>query len=461
MKNPSMRRTAPVIAGTAALAMILAACGGGSGDKATTGGASGTGGSAAAGCDAYADYGTFSGDEVTISSSIRDVEAEALDTSWAEFEDCTGINITHTGTGEFEQQIQVQAEGNNAPDLAIFPQPALLSRMVKGGFVIEAPDTVVANVDKGWSADWKAYGTVDGKFYASPLMASVKSFVWYSPAMFKDGGYEIPKTWDDLMTLTAKIAKDTAADGVTKPWCAGIESGTATGWPATDWVEDVVLRVSGPDVYDQWVTHAIPFNDPQIVESVDAVGAILKDEAYVNGGIGDSRSIATTSFNNGGLPILDGTCYMYRMASFYESQWPEGTTVAEDGDVWAFVLPGMAEGDVPLLTAGEFVGAFNDNEATQAVQTYLSSSDWANSRVSIGGVVSANLGLDPANASSDLLRLAIELLQTEGATVRFDGSDMMPAEVGAGSFWTGMTNWIDGSDTQTVLDAIEATWPKS
>lgn len=459
MKNLRMRRTAPVIAGTAALAMVLAACGGDSDDGDATGGE--TGGEVAAGCEAYADYGTFDGEEVTISSSIRDVEAEQLDESWAEFEDCTGIDVVHTGTGEFEQQIQVQAEGNNAPDLAVFPQPALLQRMVNGGFVIPAPDAVEANVDEGWSEDWKNYGTVDGEFYASPLMASVKSFVWYSPSAFADAGYEVPTTWDDLMALTEQIAADTADDPVTQPWCAGIESGTATGWPATDWVEDVVLRVAGPDVYDQWVTHEIPFNDPQIVESVDAVGDILKNDDYVNGGIGDSRSIATTSFNNGGLPVLDGTCYMYRMASFYETQWPEGTVVAEDGDVWAFVLPGMAEGDVPLLSAGEFVGAFNDDPATVAFQTYLSSSDWANSRVSGGGVVSANLGLDPANASSDLLRLAVELLQTEGATIRFDGSDMMPSEVGAGSFWSEMTNWIDGKDTQAVLDAIESTWPAS
>lgn len=454
MRTPTMKRGASIVAATGALALTLAACGGGGTAGGETGGTAG----GTEGCDAFADYGSFSGEKVTISSSIRDVEADALDQSWAKFEECTGIDIVHTGTGEFEQQIQVQAEGNNAPDLAIFPQPALLGRMARGGFLVQAPDSVKTNAQEGWSQDWQNYGTVDGTFYGAPLMASVKSFIWYSPSVFADKGYDIPKTWDDLMALTAKIAKDN--DDVTRPWCAGIESGTATGWPATDWVEDLVLRTGGPDVYDQWVTNQIPFDDPQIVKAVDTVGGILKNNDYVNGGIGDSRSIATTSFNDGGLPVLDGTCYMYRMASFYETQWPEGTVVAEDGDVWAFLMPGMKEGDIPLLSAGEFVGAFNDKETTQAVQTYLSSSDWANSRVKVGGVISANLGLDPQNASSDLLRYAIELLQTEGATIRFDGSDMMPAEVGAGSFWTEMTNWIDGKDTQSALAAIQATWPK-
>ncbi len=471
-----------MVASAAALTMVLAACGGGGADDPTTPGAGadetsdvteapepGTdetteeaGGEAPAGCDAFADYGTFDGAQVTILSSIRDVEADQLDESWAEFEECTGIDIQHNGIGEFESQVVLQAQGGNAPDLAVFPQPGLLNRMVDEGYIIPAPAEVEANVDSGWSEDWKAYGTVDGTFYAAPLMSSVKSFVWYSPSMFAEGGYEVPTTLDEMMALTEQIATDTADDGVVKPWCAGIESGGATGWPATDWIEDFVLRTAGPEAYDQWVSHEIPFNDPQIVEAIEAVGAYLTNEDFVNGGIGDSRSIATTSFNDGGLPILDGNCYMYRMASFYEAQWPEGTNVAEDGDVFAFGLPGETAGETPLLTGGEFVGAFNDRDETQAVQAYLASEHWANSRVTVGGVSSANLGVDLDNASSPILRLSMELLQDEGATVRFDGSDLMPSEVGAGEFWVQMTNWIDGQvDAQGAADAIEAAWPSN
>ncbi|WP_418607595.1 ABC transporter substrate-binding protein [Georgenia sp. SUBG003] len=346
------------------------------------------------------------------------------------------------------------------PDLAIFPQPGLLQRMVNDGHVVAAPDAVEEKVDEGWSEDWKNYGTVDGEFYAAPLMASVKSFVWYSPKAFEENGYEVPKTWDELMTLTQTIADEQGSD-TTKPWCAGIESGGATGWPATDFIEDMVLRSAGADVYDQWVAGEIPFNDPQIAEAVDMAGDILKNPDYTNGGLGDPRTIATTSFNDGGLPILDGECFMYRMASFYEAQWPEGTDVGPDGDAFAFYLPGMTEDESPLLTAGEFVGAFNDREATQAVQAYMASGDWANTRVEIGGVVSANKAVDPELASSDVLRQAIELLQDEGAVARFDGSDLMPSEVGAGSFWTGMVDWINGSETQPVLDQIAASWPSS
>ena len=105
-----------------------------------------------------------------------------------------------------------------------------------------------------------------------------------------------------------------------------------------------MLRVNGPEVYDQWVTHEIPFNDPKVAAALDEVGKFLKNENYVNGGYGDVKSIASTTFQDGGLTILDGTCAMHRQATFYASQFPEGTTVAEDGDVFAFYLPG---GSIP------------------------------------------------------------------------------------------------------------------
>ena len=450
----------------AAAALALSACGGG-GD---IGGDAGKDDvdkqsgevTVGEGCEDFEQYGSYPGTSVSLFSSIRDQEADQLQESFDQFTECTGITVDHNGVGEFEEQIVVQVEGNNAPDLAIFPQPGLLDRMAETGKLIPASEEVEKLVDEGWSEEWKEYGSYDGTLYAAPLMASVKSFVWYSPSAFEEAGYEIPETLDEMMELTSKIAVDTADDGSTKPWCAGIESGGATGWPATDWVEDFVLRTAGPETYDQWVNHEIAFDDPAILEAVNAVGDYLRDDDFVNGGIGDARSIATTSFNDGGLPILDDQCYMYRMASFYEAQWPEGTTVDPDGDVYAFYLPSVDKDSKPLLVAGEFVGRFADRPEVEAVQEFMASGTWANTRVAIGGVTSANKAVDPDLASSDVLRMAIELLQDKDAVARFDGSDMMPSEVGAGSFWTGMTQWLDGQkDSVTVLKDIEDSWPTS
>ena len=407
-----------------------------------------------AGCEDFEEYAGSSGTQVSMYTSIRDIEADRYVQSFEEFEKCTGIDIQYEGSGEFEAQLNVKVQGGNAPDLAFIPQPGLLQRFVQAGVVKEAPEGTAANVDEYWSEAWKEYGSVDGTLYAAPMGANVKSYVWYSPSQFEQAGYEVPTTLDDLTALSEEIA----ATGK-KPWCAGIESGDATGWPTTDWVEDMMLRTAGAETYDQWVDHEIPFDDPAVVEAVDAVGAILKNPEFVNGGFGHVRSIATTSFQDAGLPILEGECFLHRQASFYANQWPEGTNVAEDGDVFAFYLPSESEDSKPVLGGGEFVAAFADRPEVQKVQTYLSSDEYANTKAEIGDWISANTGLDVANVANPIDKLSVETLQDESSEFRFDGSDLMPAAVGAGSFWQGMTEWINGKSTEEVLGNIESSWP--
>lgn len=415
-------------------------------------------------CADYADYGTFEGKpEVNIGGTIQDTEADRLVESWKDFQSCTGITVNYQGSKEFEAQIAVLAEGGNAPDIGIIPQPGLFNKLASAGFLKPAPSAVESNVDEWWSADWKAYGTAaDGAFYAAPLMASVKGYVWYSPTEFKDKGYEVPKTLDELTTLTKKIADE----GDHKPWCAGVGSGEATGWPVTDWVEDYVLRQAGAETYDKWVTHQIPFNDPAIVSAVDSVGDILKNPEDVNGGLGDVSSIISTEFGDAGLPILDGKCSLHHQASFYEGFWKKAdgskVDVSPEGDVYAFLLPPVdAGGEQAVTGGGELVSAFAESKEITAVLSYLSSDTWANNRVKLGGVISANSGLDPDNASSDILKQSVEILQDPNTTFRFDGSDLMPGAVGTDSFWKGAVAWLSGDSTQKVLDTIESSWPKS
>jgi alpha-glucoside transport system substrate-binding protein len=441
------RRLVFPLAAASAVALTLAGC---TGDIAAEDAAD-------VDCSDYEAYGDFTDakPEVNIYGTIVEVEADRLNESWKDFETCTGIDIVYEGTQQFETQINVRAQGGNPPDLAITPQPGLVASLARAGYLKPAPKSVEDNVDKFWSADWKAYGTVDGTFVGSPLMASVKGYIWYSPSFFEEKGYEVPKSLEELTTLSEKIA----ADGV-KPWCAGFASDAATGWPGTDWIEDMVLRLSGPEVYDQWVAHEIPFNDPRIVAAFDAAGDILKNPDFVNGGHGEVNSIVSLPFGEGGLPILDDQCAMHHQATFYEGFWPEGTKVAEDGDVWAFLTPPAKEGDeLAISGGGEIVAAFTDTDEVVAVQTYLSSDTWANSRVKLGGVISANNGLDTSNASSALLKNAAETLQDTNTVFRFDASDLMPAAVGANSFFKGIVDWMGGQSSKQTADAIEASWP--
>jgi alpha-glucoside transport system substrate-binding protein len=442
-------------AAASSLALALSGCSSSSDDTTAEGSA---GASAASDCAAYEKYGDLSGKTVNIYASILSPELEMYEAAYVPFEECTGAELKFEGSGEFEAQLKVREKAGNPPDIALIPQPGLLATMVGTGSVVQPTADAVANVDANWSPDWKAYGTVDGTFYAPPNSSNLKSLVWYSPKMFADNSWAIPTTWDELKTLTDTIA---ASGVVDKPWCAGFGSNEATGWPGTDWVEDVMLRMYGPEVYDQWVNHEIPFNDPQVVKALDEVGYFLKNDKYVNGGYGDVKSIATTRFQDGGLTILDGTCALHRQAQFYAGQWPEGTDISEQGDVFAFYLPAMDPNTKPVLGGGEFITAFADRPEVLAAQEWMTTADYANSLAANStGLASANVNADP-NLFKGIAAVAQKAFVDTGSQFRFDGSDAMPSAVGAGSFWVGMTDWITGKSTQETLDFIEDSWPTS
>ncbi|UQU61696.1 ABC transporter substrate-binding protein [Couchioplanes caeruleus] len=447
------QRLRGALAGTLGVGLVfgIAACGGGSDDsnddsKTAT---------QSIDCAQFSSYGDLKGKTVSVYTGIVTPEDKAYKDSYKPFEDCTGVKINYEGDKSFETQILVRAKAGNPPDLAIVPQPGLLKQLVATGKAVEAPAEVAANVDKFWGKDWKGYATVNGKFYGAPSGASVKSLVWYSPAEFKEKGYTVPTTLDELKALSDKMV----ADGK-KPWCAGISSGEATGWPITDWMEDFMLRLYGPETYDKWVNHEIPFNGPESTAALDAVGAYLKNDKYVNGGLGDVKSIATTTFQDAGLPITEGTCSLHHQASFYAANFDKDTKVAEDGDVFAFYMPGKDAGSKPVLGGGEFNLAFADRPEVKAFQTYLSTDTWANIKAKASqGWVSANKGIDPNNLSNPIDRLAATILKDPNTVFRFDGSDQMPAAVGSNAFWKQATSWITGQDTKTTVDNIEKAWP--
>jgi alpha-glucoside transport system substrate-binding protein len=260
------------------------------------------------------------------------------------------------------------------------------------------------------------------------------------------------------MSLSDKIAGLNKG----KPWCGGIGSGTATGWPATDWLEEIVLRQYGGDVYDKWISHEIPFDSPEIKAAMKTVADWMQNPAWVNGGFGDVKTIATTTFQDAGRPILKGDCWMLQQASFYAAQWPEGTKVGPEGDVFAFFMPEMqGKTKLPVEGGGEFVVAFADRPEVKAVQAYLSTPEWAASRVKVApGWVSANNGVDPSLYKDPIDQLSVKYLTDESATFRFDASDLMPAPVGSGAEWKEFTAWFgEGKSIDAVAKAIDGAWP--
>jgi alpha-glucoside transport system substrate-binding protein len=465
------------VAAFAAITMVLAACGsddnGDSGSAATdapAGTDAATGSSAAGGatgesllngeiaCDQQ-----HAGKTVSVLSPVRNSEndptaIERFTDFWAPLAECTGVTIDFQGTDQFEVQAPVLLQGGSPPDVIDFPQPGLLRTLADS--LVTFPENVAAHAANDFIPGWEGLYTIDDQVKGIPWRANVKSMVWYSPAAFEAGGYEVPTTLEELKALSDQIV----ADGGT-PWCAGIESGVATGWPVTDWFEDFMLRINGPEVYDQWVNHEIPFNDPQVEAVADAVGSYLKNADYM-GGENNVKAIATTKFQDGGVPITTGDCYMHRQASFYNGLFPEGTKVGPpgdpDADVTFFYLPVAKEGDPRvMLGAGDILAAGTDKPETWDAILYATSADYALAMSNASPPeLSPRKDIDVSQITDKLNASFAELLASSDV-FRFDGADMMPGAVGSGTFWTEATAWIVGGDTKTMLDNIEASWPAS
>lgn len=398
------------------------------------------------------------GNTVTIATSIGGEEATQLERSWAGWAKENNITIKLRTDKGFEQRIQSQVQANKTPDLAIFAQPGLLADLAQKKALVPAPPPVQTALKKNYSADWQRYGTVDGTAYGVPILATVKGFIWYSPSLFRERGWEVPDSWQGLLDLTAKVRADTSSP----PWCAGFAAGGASGWPGSDWIEDVVLRQSGPRVYDDWVDNKIPFSDPRIRAAFTETGKILLNPDYVNAGFGGPGSINTTGYGDEiAASIKAGTCVLIHQASFFDTfAQSAGLTVGPDADLWAFPTPAFSSAAGNAVTgAGDTVAAFNNREPTAKVLEYLASPEWANARVALGGVISPNNGLDPSVASSPILTESIRVLQDPDTIFRFDASDLMPAAVGTTGFLSGITDWIDGASVEVVTTKIDTSWP--
>jgi alpha-glucoside transport system substrate-binding protein len=399
--------------------------------------------------------GDFDGTEVSVMTVWTDEEGERFQAVLDAFNEATGITVVNEGTNDFETLITVRVEGGNAPDVAVFPQPTLMASFVEDGAIVDLGEVLnMEELQENYIQSWIDLGTVDGQLSGVFFRASTKSLVWYPKAEFEAAGYEVPATWDELIALSDQIV----ADGGT-PWCISIEDSGATGWLATDWVEDIMLRTAGPDVYDQWVAHEIPFNDPAVVEAIETMGGIWMNPDYVYGGTTTILTTWIADIQNNMFTEDGPNCWLHRQAGWISSFFPEGTEVGTDADFF-YLPPIEEEHGSPVLGGGDVVSMFNDRPEVRAFLQFLATPEAANPWIELGGFIPANrnadLSLYPAG-SSDQQQAEI---MANATVFRFDASDLMPPEVGAGTFWTGMTDWVSGDDLETVLQEIEDSWPE-
>ena len=402
--------------------------------------------------------GEFKGTVVTMAGPFVDSDAVKFEQSVKSFEDKTGIDIQYAGSKEFEASISISIDGGNPPDIADFPQPGLLETQVKKGKVVDLNTFLdMGKLQANYNQSWLDMATMEGP--NGPIMAGVwgrvngKSLVWYPKKAFDEAGYKVPTTWDEMIALSDQIVADGDA-----PWCIGIESGAATGWAATDWMEEFMLRTTSLENYDKWVKGELKFDSPEVRKAAEAMSDLWFKEGYAYGG---RQAIVTTSFGDSPKPMFENPpkCWMHKQGNFITSFFPEGLEAGVDYAF--FYLPGIdpAYGK-PVLVAGDIYAMFNDRPEVRAVMEYFTTGASVEGWVRAGGAISPHKDSSLDWYTNSVDRGVAEII-LNASSVRFDASDLMPGAVGSGSFWKSMTSYVSGSiDLDTALKEIDASWPQ-
>jgi alpha-glucoside transport system substrate-binding protein len=403
-------------------------------------------------------YAAVRGKVVTMAGPFVDNDAIKFEQSVKSFEEMTGIDIQYEGSKEFEASIGISIEGGNAPDIVDFPQPGLLNNFVAKGYVIDLNKVLdMEKVKSNYIQSWLDMATMESP--DGPIMAGLwgrvngKSLVWYNKKEFDAAGYKVPTTWAELVSLQKMIISDGDS-----PWAVGIESGAATGWAATDWVEEMMLRTTSLENYDKWVSGELKFDSPEVRKAIETMASIWFADGMVYGG---RKGIATTSFGDAPKVMFEKPpkAWLHKQGNFITSFFPDNLKAGEDYDF--FYLPSVdPQYGKPVLVAGDIYAMFNDRPEVRMVMQYFATGASVEGWVKAGGAISPHKDSQLSWYTNIVDRKVAEVIQN-ATSVRFDGSDLMPGQVGAGSFWKEMTDYVSGTKTlDQAVKAIDASWPE-
>ena len=407
---------------------------------------------------AFADAHDLSGESLSLTGASTGEDGKRLENLYAYFEEATGADLQYTGSDSFEQDIVIAAQAGTPPDVANFPQPGLAQDLARQGVILPLGEDLAAWMTQTYAAgeSWADLATFPGEggeeqTFGIFFGTDVKSLVWYVPENFEEAGHEIPQTMEELKALSDRIV----ADGET-PWCIGLGAGAGTGWPATDWVEDMMLRTQPVEVYDQWTAGEIPFDDPRVVAAIEEYGAFARNEDYTPQG---ASGVASQDFRDApdGLFDFPPECYMHKQASFIPNFFPEDVEVGSDVDFFYFPAYEAADLGQPLLGSGGLISLTRDAPVTRAFVDFLKTPIAHEIMIAQGQFLTPHEGIDP-EAYDNETQAALGEILTSATTFRFDGSDLMPGEIGTEAFWTAMVDYTTGADAHEVASDVERRW---
>jgi len=391
----------------------------------------------------------FKGMKVTILGNRKGPTAEQFRNALVPFMEQTGIEVLYEESTDFETQVVVSAEGGNPPDIVIFPQPGLLWDLAGDGKLKPLDDIVdMAALKESLVPGFLDLGSLNGTLYGAPYRANLKSLIWYPPKVFAEKGYQIPKTWDELIALSQQIQDDGGT-----PWCFG----DTDGWMLTDWIEDILIHTAPAEKYDAWTRGDLKFDSPEIRRAFQLFSDIAFHDGWV---LGDRQAIISIHLLDAGDPLLEDPpgCYLHKQADFFAEFIPEEAKIPDDVTFFPFptIDPEYANS---VVGGGEFVGLLTDNPAAIELVRWLSTPEAGTLDAAAGGFLSPHKTFDLSIYPNDPIREQARIVNS-ASVYRFDGADLMPNVVHVGAFWPEGAKWIAGTQSlDDTLRKIDASWP--
>lgn len=367
------------------------------------------------------------------------------------FEEQTGVKVEYEGTRDLNAVLTTRLQAGNPPDVAALPGPGQMAEFARQRKLIPLRDVVDVNaLAQDYASSWINLGGVEGKLYGIFVKTALKGLIWYNPKAFARAGYTVPRSWEALLALTDRIARSEVT-----PWCIGLESGAASGWPATDWIEDILLRSAGPGTYNQWVRHEIAWTHPAVKNAWQTFGRFAANPRVVFGG---RQGVLSTNFGESPFPMFTTPprCYLHHQATFIQDfiqkQFPQLKPVEDFAFVeFPAINPSISKA---VVAAGDIFGMFRDTPQARALMRWLVTPQAQAIWVRRGGALSANRRVS-LDAYPDALSREAARILTTAEVVRFDGSDLMPEAVNS-AFWKGTLDYVGNpSQLDQILRRIE------
>ncbi len=365
----------------------------------------------------------------------------------------TNIKVNVETTRDLPTVLSTRVRGNNPPDASGSPSLVTFHKLASQGKLLQLDKFFdMSYIQQNYAKTWIDQASDHGHLFAVTPTANTKGTIWYSPKQFTANGYTIPKTWNDLIALSDKIAS-----GGKFPWSMGVESGAASGWSAADWVDQIYLAANGPDLSDKWVAHQIPWTDASVKNAFQMFGQIVAGKHYINGA---PQSILATNFQPASFLPFDSPpkAYMYYLgdfaAGFIKTQFP---SIKPGTDFNFFPFPAINPQFAGAVTGGaDMLIAFKDNDGTRQYMQFLSTAEAQEIWVKRGGKTSVNKAVPLSVYPDDVARNSAMQL-TQATSFRLSQDDAMPAAMES-AFWKATLDFIgDPSKLDSLLSSLEST----